>query len=261
MKSFFLFSLLLVGTSAFAQSFTENFAVNPLLGAQDPGSTATPGLWYIDRYAPATFESASFQDANRLHVGTLGSDYQANSFYDWQGRKLYLTGATLGSTVSAQLYISSAWQNTAASPGMWFTLYDPTATPADYPIISFYSDGVGSSYFRVFDNNNGWVTLDTSILWDAWTTLGISFDLSGIVYSINGVAVYSETTGLDNGAVNIANVMFQNRNYGTSYDAYWSDLQVTTPTTTAQPVPEPTTLTLAGVGAVWLLRRGLRARR
>jgi hypothetical protein len=261
LKSIFLFSLFWVATSALAQNFTETFAASPLLGGQDPGSTATPGLWYVDRYAPAAFESASFQGTNRLHVGTLGSDYQSDSFYNWQGRKLYLTGATLGSTVSAQLYISSTWQNLAASPGMWFTLYDSSSTPADYPTISFYTTGTGVNYFRVFDNLNGWVALDTPILWDSWTTLSVSFDLAGIVYSINGTEVYSETTGLDNGAVSIANVMFQNRNFGTNYDAFWYNLQVTTPTIIVAPVPEPTTLALVGMGAATLLRRGLRAKR
>jgi hypothetical protein len=142
------------------------------------------------------------------------------------------------------------------SPSMWFTLYDVHSQSADFPILSFFSSSAGNSYFRVWDGYIGWVPLATPVVWDSWNTLSIDFSIFGINYNINGTDVYTETAGIDNGALTIANVMFQDKNYGTSYDAYWYNLIVTTPNISGAPVPEPTTAALLSLGG--LLVVGLR---
>ena len=251
LKTFCFLSFALAAIAASAESYT--FDSNPVLGSNDPQGYALPGQWYVDRFAPAAFDSVSFQGTNRLHVGVSAGDYQASSFYNTQGRKLYLAAATVGSRVSAQLYIPAVWASQNVSPSMWLTLYDNVGEASDYPVIAFFSSGSGDSYFRVFDGNLAypyWMNLSTPVAWDSWNTLSIDFTVGGIVYGINGTEVYTESYGIDNGSVSIANVMFQDKNFGTSYDAYWYDLIVTTPNISGSPVPEPATLGWLGIGGL-----------
>src|SRR5262249_44867774 len=150
--------------------------------------------------------------------------------------KYYLTGASTGSYVSAQLYVPSIWQSTQVAPAMWLTAYDSGNSPSGFPIVGFFSDGSANSYFRVWDDSTGYVNLtSTPIQWDAWNTFTITFTPGGFVYNINGTDVFTDTGAV--GTTSIANVMFESRNYAVSYDAYWSTL--VTPSPTVPVVPEP----------------------
>ncbi len=248
-----LFIFVAAAATCSAQPYTNTFNVTPPLGGNDPGGNS-PGLWYVDRKAPATFTSTTFDNRTALDVGVSSADFDSgNNFYNTQGRKYYLTGAGLGSYVSAQLYIPTLWQSTPVGPGMWLTAYDSGGTPSGFPIVNFFSDGTGNSYFRVWDDSSGYVNLPTPVQWDAWNTFTITFDVSGFVYNINGTDVYTDTGAV--GTANIANVMFESRNYGTSYDAYWSTLVTPSPTM----VPEPGTTALIAIGAL-VLGLGVRRR-
>ncbi len=242
---------LVLAANCYAQPYTNTFNVTPPLGGSDPGGNS-PGLWYVDRKAPATFTSTIFNGQPALDIGVSSSDYSGNTgnstFYDTQGRKYYLTGAGAGSYVSAQLYIPSAWTGMQVSPGMWLTAYDTTGNPSGFPIIGFFSDGAGNSYFRVWDDSTGYVNLATPIDWNAWNTFTINLTASGFEYDINGTDVYTDTGAV--GSVSIANVMFESKNYGTSYDAYWSTL--VTPSATM--VPEPGSVAFLILGGVLLWR-------
>ena len=236
--------LLAAALNCSGQIYTNTFATNPQLGGNDPGVNS-PGLWYVDRFAPATFASTTFDGGTSLDVGVSSSDYHGGTFSDTQGRKYYLTGAGVGSFVSAQLYIPSTWANLAVAPGLWLTAYDNTGSPSGFPIIGFYSDGTGDSsgsYFRVWDDASGYVNLNTPVNWNSWNTFTINFTAAGFVYDINGAEVYTDAGAA--GSVSIANVMFESKNYGSSYDAYWNNLVTPSPT---NPVPEP------GLGALLVL--------
>ncbi len=253
-----LLLLLLAAASCSAQVYTNSFNTSPPLGGNDPGGSS-PGLWYVDRKAPATFASASFGGGTSLDVGVSGGDFSGNTgnstFYDTQGRKYYLTGSGVGSFVSAQLYIPSAWQNQNVSPGLWLTIYNNISQPVAFPIIGFYSDGTGNSggsYFRVWDDVTGYVNLGAAINWNAWNTFQFTFTAGGIVDSINGTDVLTDTAAVANGGTSIANVMFESKNFGGSYDAYWDNL--ITPSPTEIPVPEPGSVTLLALGGALLLR-------
>ena len=256
MKTHWLWFLAAVATCS-AQSYTNTFDANPPLGDSDPGGSS-PGLWYVDRFSPATFDSAYFLGDNRLCVGVTAADYQGGTFYDTQGRKFYLTDSGVGTSVSAQLFIPTAWTSLNVGPSLWLTAYDINNQPSGYPIIGFYSDGAGSAYFRVWDDATGYVNLDSPIDWNSWNTLSISFTAGGFVYAINGAEVYTDTGAV--GSVSIANVIVQDKNYGASYNAYWDNL-ITPSSTNPLPVPEPGSGGLGAlVGAlVWGMRRFRRA--
>jgi PEP-CTERM motif len=248
---------LLIAANCCAQVYTNNFNVSPPLGGNDSGGSS-PGLWYVDRKAPATFASASFGGGTSLDVGVSASDYSGNTgnstFYDTQGRKYYLTSSGVGSFVSAQLYIPSSWRNLNVSPGLWLTIYDNSSQVAGFPIIGFYSDGTGNSggsYFRVY-NESSYVNLNTAINWDAWNTFQFTFTAGGIVNSINGTDVFTDTAAVANGGTTIANVMLESKNFGTGYDAYWNNL--ITPSPTIGAVPEPGSLALLALGGALVLR-------
>ncbi len=250
-----LFIFLTAAATCLAQPYTNNFNATPPLGGADPGGVS-PGLWYADRKAPATFQATIFNGRTALDIGVNAGDYDPNNaFYNTQGRKYYLTGASQGSFVSAQLYIPTSWENTPVAPGMWLTAYDNNNAPSGFPIIGFFSDGAGSSYFRVWDDSTGYVNLlSTPIQWDAWNTFTISFTGAGFVYDINGTDVYTDTGAV--GSTSIANVMFESKNFGVSYDAYWT--QLVTPSST-EPIPEPGPITLLVLGfSLFLGITGLR---
>jgi PEP-CTERM motif len=252
-----LLLLLAAAGNCSAQVYTNTFNSNPPLGGNDPGGSS-PGLWYVDRKAPATFASASFGGGSSLDLGVSAGDFSGTpggSFSDTQGRKYYLTSSGVGSFVSAQLYIPSAWQNQNVSPGLWLTIYDNSGQAAGFPIIGFYSDGTGNSggsYFRVWDDVTGYVNLGTAINWNAWNTFQFTFAAGGIVDSINGTDVLTDTAAVANGGTSIANVMIESKNFGTSYDAYWDNL--ITPSPTIGAVPEPSSVALLALGGALLLR-------
>lgn len=236
------FILLAVVANCSAQLYTNTFNVTPPLGGADPGGTS-PGLWYVDRKAPAAFYSSIFDNRTVLAIGISAGDFGNSAFYNTQGRKYYLTSAGLGSYVSAQLYVPSIWESTAVAPAMWLTAYDHDNSPSGFPIVGFFSDGLGSSYFRVWDDATGYVVLNTPIQWDAWNTLTVSLTGAGFVYNINGADVYTDTGAA--GTISIANVMFESRNFDVSYDAYWTTLVTPSPT---EPIPEPGPIALLVLG-------------
>ena len=137
----------------------------------------------------------------------------------------------------------------------------------DWPIIGFAntlnSDGSGTSvgHFQVYDEslNSGsgaWVTLGTTVNYNDWN-LSIDYTGSSFVYSINGVAVYTDTSP-NAGTTGFTAVNMEAYNFGdpatfpsvtpANYTAYWSNT----------PVPEPTTMV---AGALLLVPFGMSALR
>ena len=104
-----LVAMILIATGAKAQSVKVNFAT-PVVTADN--STAAPGVWYIDRFAPGAFSSPEIAPdgtRNTLEESIYASGYQApDSFYNTQGRAYQLIANTYSTSIL--LYVPSTWQ-------------------------------------------------------------------------------------------------------------------------------------------------------
>lgn len=207
--------------------WVQRFDSNPPTAASQ-----APGVWYVDRYAPAVFESAVFDGDNRLKHGLRAADNQANrpggfssDFYNYQGRK-WDTNVTAGESFEVDLYVDSTWlPGTRAS--IWATASDGNLT---FPIIEYVVDGdVGGSPFtgfRWWQSGIGWTA--SSLVnppMDQWYTLEIKLTATEIEYYVDNTLI---GTVSNLGASTFINVILQGHNEGTAgeYDIYWDNLSV-----------------------------------
>ena len=137
-------------------AYTENVNVNKALklrGSAGGGfstavataPTAAPGVWYVDRYAPAVFESYNFMGEKVLRHGVRVADSAANrppgyssTFYNTQGRKLdtNLTGSQQSMSIDLWLDPTMAGPD-ARVAGLWATGEDASNVVSSYPIVAF----------------------------------------------------------------------------------------------------------------------------
>jgi hypothetical protein len=200
------------------------------------GPTQAPGTWYTDRFAPAGF--AAGQTAPDGQIGTLkqsidGSQVQANSFYNYQGRKydINLTGAV--QAVSIGLYVDPSWATNDVNAGIWLTGFDSTPGEVSaYPIIAYRHSSTASAGFYTWDYvNGGWI--NDPAVGPGWHTLTTKLIVgTGMESYVDGVLF---ATFADPDTVSLGNVILNSYNYGQSYDVYWDNLSTAT-------VPEPATL-------------------
>lgn len=210
-----------------------SFSSNPALAT----SQSPPGAWYTDRYAPSGFTSAVLGGSSRLKHTISAADCETcrpggfnSAFYNTQGRKFDITGAT---SMSIQLYVPSGWAGTGRRmAGFWATAVDATNSVSYYPIIEFTStaDGTGLPRFRGYNATSGtWVDmgLPSGFAYDAWTTLNIALVGPDVVYTIGDL-----TATLPNeGSVSLANVILQGHNTlaGVTYDIHWDAFSSNSP--------------------------------
>jgi hypothetical protein len=227
-----------------------------------PDFATAPTGWTVDRYTPASFGNVgTFQGRdNVLGIGISSAQGLSSrpagfqsQFYDTQGKSYALSGGA-GSILSADLWIDSAWLAVDAGnvrTDMWGVMTDGVGV-TDYPIIGFTNYGEEGARFRVWDENldnpsGGWVDLATSVTGDAWVKFAIEFTGNSYKYFINGVNVFSDT--VVNDSTGFSAVIMQAYNFYDSvnfpdgnpvnYVAHWSN---------SQPVPEPSTFALIGLG-------------
>jgi PEP-CTERM motif len=255
-------------------------AVGAVSGAMTGTARAidiTPNLalgstgWVTDRYQPNSFANVG-NFAGRNNVLGIGIDnaqgalnrspsYTQAQFYNTQGMIQPLTGGA-GSTISADLYIDTAWRNSASGSvrtDIWGITSDGTRTVADpyshrvaYPRIGFTNYGDAGARLRVSDDSaiGGWVDLTTAVNYGSWMSLSLTYTGTSIVYAVNGTTVYTDSSIDDNGRqpTGFSDILMQAYNFndtsvtgavGGNYTAHW---------TNTTPVPEPETYALMAVG-------------
>ena len=226
-------TLLIWPAAAHAQPvyFTDKMASPPVLAASQ-----TPGAWYVDRYAPASFECTTFQGQPRLRLGISADDSTANrpatfgsAFYNTQGRKIDISTA-VGSYIAGDLYIGTDWETQNRRSDLWATTFGASlADPAvAYPIIGFVHNNdytPAQNGFRVYDQTTGWqsVPLPDGFTYGSWHTVRIELHADSFKYFIDGQLAYTDP--VTKGSVIFGNMMIQAYNFGDEgYDAYWDNI-------------------------------------
>eukprot|EP00913_Durusdinium_trenchii_P006227 g5839.t1 len=218
-------------------------------------ATQAPGVWYIDRYAPAAFEQQNYLGDNRLLHSISAADSMANrpasfssAFYNTQGRK-YDVNIPTGQKWSIDLYIPSDWATSVRRADLWATTRDSQDAIAGYPILGYTSDdpndlgnpGAASPTprFRVYTQDtdqelgNGatadWVDLGLPVgfSYDRWWTLETELTDTTYVhrlYDDTGTEVLAYVDTITYGAVRTSDLIVQAYNFGESYDVYWDNV-------------------------------------
>jgi hypothetical protein len=219
---------------AFAMSpvyFTDKMDSAPVLSAAQ-----APNAWYVDRFAPASFESTTFDGQPRLRVGISTNDSAANrplgfdsTFYNTQGRKFDIN-TPVESYIAGDLYVAADWATHNRRSDLWATTFDatPTDPPAGYPIFGFVHNNSAApdqNGFRVFDQTNGWtmVPLPAGFAYGTWHNLRIELHADSFKYYLDNQLVYTDpVTG---GSTTFGNMMVQAYNFGDEdYSAYWDNI-------------------------------------
>lgn len=211
------------------------------------------GYWYVDRYAPAGFSTATFDGGLRLKHSISSADSAANrppayssGFYDTQGRK-YDLNLAIGATLGIDLYIPSEWSSDVRRADLWATTLDANNDISGFPIIGFTSNDPNDALnpnpanptprFRVFtqdtDNDGGngytpgWVDLGLPVgfVYDQWVHLQITLTSASfefVVMTAQGNLAYTDNITFD--SIQFANTIVQAFNFGESYDVYWDNV-------------------------------------
>jgi len=212
----------------------------PAYSTQTMGSvvvtaTQAAGAWYTDRYAPASFESTTFEGQSRLRVGISSADSSStrppaynSAFYNTQGRK-FDVNSPVNSYVAGDLYIGADWATQNRRSDLWATTSDASNAIAGYPVFGFVHSNdatAGANGFRVFDQtgDGSWVVvpLPEGFTYGTWHNLRIQLNADSFTYYLDGKLVYTDKATF--GSVRIDNMMVQAYNFSSSYDVYWDNV-------------------------------------
>jgi len=268
-KIFRLLLVLILWPFAARAQFTDTF------------DTLDPA-WVTDRYAPAAFQTVSFDGDNRLQITIDQTGSTANrpaptyssDFFNTQGDQR--PGGILGAwSLSAQVFVSSAFDTTTGQlvqSDLWghtgtnsangdYAIFGLTnASPSD-PLNPNASDR--SFRFQIFDGTStdptSWFDagVPSGFVFDGWHTLTETFTGTTVDYLLDGVVVYTDPSN-DGGGLQTA--FLEAYNFGqtdgnglNNYSVYWDNAIASVV------IPEPATCALAlglsALGLVWAQRR------
>lgn len=225
--------------------------------------------WGKDRYKPAVFEQATYDNGQRIHLGISAADSAASRpspytgvFYNTQGMKVGMTvdPSTYPTwTTSANLFVTA--DMLAGTAGEYFgslwehTGTDSTQATAEYYVIGLHSGAsnpldpsVTVPVLQVWDSGMGYVTFPATGVVEGWNKFDIRHGPTGIIYQVNGVPVYTDSTF--NPLAIGWEIFLQGYNSGTPFDYYWDEVNVI-----AIHVPEPAAAVLGLLGFAGILRR------
>lgn len=197
----------------------------------DPFDDPDLSDWVVDRYPPAVFATTVFDGDNRLHVGIAAADYQPPTApglnLNYQGRKKSLgtTDNSIGTYVTADLYIGADWSTQTRHASLWAKLTEPGGA-SKYPVFGFSSVGTTSSTFVSWDYDLGqWIDfgLPDGFAYDAWYTLQIRLTDSGVEFYIDGVLKSTLSNPYGSSAY-FGDILLQAYNYAEDYDVYWDNV-------------------------------------
>ena len=211
-----------------------------------------PGVWEVDRQAPAVFSNAGTVNGrtNVLDLGVSAADHfdpTVNNFANTQGRGIQIVAAPGYSVIYGSLYAQAPWASSAGTPTnrrteLWGVLAPATGSdtcPGSscnlFPIIGFSNasptDPIhagGTGRFRIFDPYTGFVDLPATVNYDQWNDVCMAWDSPTLRYFVNGVEVFTVPT-VDPGPpygppTHWSRQTQQQYNWGTTYDSNWSGL-------------------------------------
>ena len=211
-----------------------------------------PGVWEVDRQAPAVFSNAGTVNGrtNVLDLGVSAADHfdpTANNFANTQGRGIQIIAVPGYSVIYGSLYAQASWASSAAPATnrrteLWGVLAPATGSdtcPGSscnlFPIIGFSNasptDPIhagGTGRFRIFDPYTGFVDLPATVNYDQWNDVCMAWDSPTLRYFVNGVEVFTKPT-VDPGPpygppTHWSRQTQQQYNWGTTYDSNWSGL-------------------------------------
>ena len=239
LKILFMATWVILCTGSLKAQYMETIPVD---NAVPLAATQTANTWYVDRYAPASFEMFDFSGENVIkhsidgvNDGSANRGAQSGSFYNTQGRKYDLgVGAT---KLYADIYIPADFETNHRRAGLWGTVVDLNDNITAYPILSFRNvDGMSPTFSYYSSDLQDWVDLSTSITYDAWYSLEIVLDLADqeFEYYINGALVGSDAASFGN-TTHAQNMILQAYNFNDpaldaaqqssdSYDVYWDNV-------------------------------------
>lgn len=195
--------------------------------------------WTPDRYKPSSIKIEEFEGDSRLNIIISGSDHQDKSFYNYQGIKHQFGDNIYSHAITGDLFVGD-WSQGSWNVGIWGVINDNSGNVVGYPIISYRNTDTIDAGFYSFDYfNGGWLEMLSITDFNQWYNLKMVYDSDSVDYYINNSLVYSfEDT---NDKSSISSIILNSYNFGENYEVFWDNVGT-------QPIPEPSTMVLLGIG-------------
>lgn len=227
-------------------------------------STAAPGVWFVDRFAPHGFAAqatAPDSTTNTLKESIAAADFQPASvnptwFYDIQGYDYNLPAGVVSTSIS--LYVPAAWKTgtQGSVAGFWTCAVDAGGVCTgfgDYPLIEFQTPFTPAPSAESYQYGNGGVAgfygwnnvtgnydligLPDGFQYNSWVTLtitlipgqGFQYTVASAANSLSVTSPFCDATPCSSNPADasFSTVLLQGYNYDADYQIYWNNLSWT----------------------------------